>query len=159
MKGASILYDVPELSFYSASFLLIVVAVLVNLEITFSYLGETTNLLRETSRLIAVWIGFLSFPLITVDREHIMVTYFSDRFSLSERWGFEALNELVQIVVVLGIFVSGVFQTMDFSGGTTALADLPVILIYLPTVLGTGIALLYFKRTWVRSVLAGPRPS
>lgn len=143
--------SLPTLLFNVASFLLILVAILTNLQIALSYIGIPLPVLREISQILAVWIGFFAFSLITSSDENISVPYFYQRFPNDVRPYIDQFNALVKYLVILSIMTSSTLLTIAFGSGTTPLGNIPLFFIYFPPVIGAGVALLYLEDTYLTS--------
>lgn len=138
--------SLPTVLFNVASFLILLVAVLVNLQIALSYVGAPLPLLREISQVLAVWVGFLAFSSVTVSNENIAVPYFYNKFPTNVQTYIDQLNKLVIYSVLLSLIISSALLTKAFWTGTTPLANIPLFFIYFPPVIGAGVALVYLSR-------------
>lgn len=134
----------PSFLFNVAALLMIIIVVLVNTQIILSNFGIRLGLLRELSRVLAVSLGFFAFPLITIQRNNIEVSYFYDKIPESKRRYVDTVTEFLVFAVIFAIFVSSILATIIFQGSRTSLAGLPVAMIYGPAVLATSVILLAF---------------
>ena len=133
--------NLPNLMYRLASFLLVVVACMVLVDVSLRYFNASHPGLRVLSRISSVWIGLLALPKLTLEGDNIRIDYFYKRFSSSSQRWLDRLDRIVHVGVFTVLLYSGYSATVAFSDQSLGPLAVSAFHIYVPLVLASFVVL------------------
>lgn len=150
LQEATITKRAIDTLFVTSTALLILVGALITFDIMLSNLNIYLQGVNEIGPIIAIWITFLALPSITIEGQHVRIDFFYKRFPDRLQYLLKIFIYSIYLISLVIIFISALETAVIYGVNKTPNLSLPVYIIYIPLMVGTGVTLIYYAEQGIR---------